>query len=132
MNDPLVTKALRMNDLKERIDVLKSEASALQKEYDAIRNDELPDMMESRDIPRISIGSIGKTLHTVGMLRTTIIEKEEGFQWLRDNGYGDIITETVPWQSLDALVKEQMVEGVEFPNGVFEIRMWDQARLRKG
>lgn len=47
--------------------------------------------------------------------------KSELFAWLKENGYGDLVYETVNANSLAAFVREQLEEADELPEGLEEL-----------
>ena len=131
MSNPLADKARHMFSLKMKIDELKGQAARLQNEYDFLRNSALPDLMESEDVPKFTIGSIGRTCHLMAEVYTGMKDHALGQQWLIDNGYGALVKPYVQPGSLRALIREQIKEGVEFPEEIFKVELFSQARLRK-
>jgi len=47
--------------------------------------------------------------------------KPELFNWLKENGFGDLVYETVNANSLAAFVREQLEEADELPEGLSEL-----------
>lgn len=47
--------------------------------------------------------------------------KAELFQWLKDHGFGDMVTETVNANTLSAWVREQLEESESLPEGLEEL-----------
>jgi len=47
--------------------------------------------------------------------------KPELFQWLKENGYGDMVQETVNTNTLAAFVREQLEESDELPGGLDDL-----------
>ena len=48
-------------------------------------------------------------------------KKQELFAWLKENGYGDMITETVNHNTLSAFVREMLSETDQLPEGLEEL-----------
>ena len=68
------------------------------------------------------------------MFASIIAEKRpQAFQWLRDNGYGDIIQETVNASTLSAFAKTLLeTENKELPEEFFRVHAESQATLTRG
>jgi hypothetical protein len=52
-------------------------------------------------------------------------------QWLRDCGYGDLITETYNASSIKAIFRKMIVEGAEIPGDTFAVTPFTRASLVK-
>jgi len=111
----LIEKRHTIEELKA---VLKTEESA----YDEIRKRRLPDLMQELGLVRPD-GRGGFT-HESGAkihLRVEVYAycKAENqaamHEWLRENGYGDLIKETVHAQTLKAFAKECLTDGAPLP-----------------
>tara|TARA_R110002110_G_scaffold142015_8_gene330132 strand:+ start:3292 stop:3780 length:489 start_codon:yes stop_codon:yes gene_type:complete len=65
--------------------------------------------------------------------RTTIQKdmKDEAYDWLRDNGLGDLVTETVNSSTLSATAKSLMSEGVDLPDDIFNIYSFENTSVTK-
>lgn len=48
-------------------------------------------------------------------------QKDAAYAWLRKNDLGDIIIETIPWQTLGATAADLIKEGKELPDDLFEV-----------
>jgi len=49
------------------------------------------------------------------------VDDETMLGWFRANDLGSIIRETVPWQTMNATLKQQIEAGHEIPDSVFQI-----------
>lgn len=82
------------------------------------------------------------TLTTAERDRVTITElvrgsiradqREDAYKWLRDNGYADLISETVNASTLSSFIKERLEEGVSLPEELFVTSTTSQASLTRG
>lgn len=98
--------------LRDELDKMKAETTKLQKEFDEIRLNLLPSMLEEDGIDSARLEDIG-TVYTTADLHVSVPadKKEFLFDWLRDNGAGSLITETVNASTLKAWVKERIANG---------------------
>jgi hypothetical protein len=48
--------------------------------------------------------------------------KDNAFGWLEDNGLGDIIIRTIPWQTLGATAADLIQEGRDLPPKLFDVK----------
>lgn len=123
---------MQMNTLQAEIAERKDRQTRLQKELDRLRNKEIPDLMAGEDVDRLAIKSIG-TLHLFPMAIVKQVGPRDSIrEYLEENGWGDIVVPSVNSSTLKALVLEQMEKGHEFPDELFDINMWSQARILKG
>lgn len=67
--------------------------------------------------------SRGKYRMTVGYRTSaTMLDKEKGLQWLKDNGHGGIVVEQVNPQTLSSFSKEYLeTEGRDLPTEIFKV-----------
>ncbi len=54
-------------------------------------------------------------------LLASIKDKIAGYQWLRDNGLGDIVTETVNASTLSSVAKTLAAENKSMPDDIFNV-----------
>lgn len=120
-------------EIKSKIEGLKSQQSVLQKEFDHLRLHRIPAMMDEMGIDSVNLTGIGR-LSTQGALQASIIKdmRDEAYEWLENNGHGDLIKGTVNSSSLKALIKEQIKAGEQFPEELFNIHLFTMATVTKG
>lgn len=90
---------------------------------------EMADLLSTRDIPDLFRDKKVKTLTVEGVGRCTVsyryscsmLNKDAGFQWLRNNGHGGLIQETVNAQTLGSFAKNLIeTEGKDMPDDIFK------------
>jgi hypothetical protein len=117
--DQLVTEFI---DLKTNVEELKALTKSVEAKYDDLRKRRLPDKMQ--ELGLISPDGKGGFTHSSGAkvhLRVEVYAycKKENepafFAWLREEGHGDLIKETVHAQTLKAFAKECLKDGVALP-----------------
>ena len=112
----LADAALDTKELKEKITKLEREVKDLKAEYDILRKDVLVEKMEALGAGNINLKGIGRlTIRSDAYVNTVGGKREELFEWLRSNGFEDLVTETVNASTLKAFYKEQFEKGNEVP-----------------
>ena len=116
--DDMLQMADRLNELKEKKKALDEEAKALAKEIEEA-DMLLSEAMAENEVDKFSRNR--KTFYLSSRLFANPLDgnKEALFGALRENGYGDLITETVNANTLASFVKEQRER-----NGGEEIPDW--------
>lgn len=81
----------------------------------------IPEVMKEKGIKTINIEDVGRV--TVSYrFSCTMLDKDAGLNWLRSNGHGGIIIETVNSSTLSAFAKAQLEEeGVDLPDAIFKV-----------
>ena len=88
----LADQVSMLEGLQKRIDTSESNIKDLKKEYQRISSEVIPTMMSEMGLAELKLQD-GSHLKVSTTYRATITEanKETAFNWLRDNGLGDII-----------------------------------------
>ena len=90
MSSEVVNLAKRYVALKNEIDELGRKKAELQKEFDRVRNQLLPDVMDSIGVSSIRIPDVGRVALyddvRVGVLAS---KRELAHQWMRSTGNGE-------------------------------------------
>lgn len=108
--------------LKRQIDAVESDLTDLKQRYDDIRKRQLPDLMQTEGL----IGPDGKgrfthdsgaRVHLTHKVRASYLKsgEEDFFRYLRLNGHGALIKETIHAQTLASFAKELMENGEPLP-----------------
>jgi hypothetical protein len=132
MSISIKTLAERMVSIKSDLETAKKVVAELQKEFDSIRKFELPEAMEAEGMESTRLPNIG----TVSM-RTDAYAgikggcQDEAYQWLRDNGFGDLIKDFVHSSTLKAFLKEQFREGEQPPESMFSFSPYSYVAITK-
>lgn len=131
VND-LAALAEEMAHLQKEIDRLQGAKKELQRVYDTLRFTDIPAAMDETGIDKLTLAGIG-TLYLSADVRAALYgdTKMEAYQWLEDNGYGDLIQPYVFPQTLKAWAKERLKAGDELPD-LFAIEPFQMAKILKG
>lgn len=117
-------------DFKEAVDVLDKEAGRL---YDYLRLAAVPARFEEDGISNMKVEGVGR-VQLAGDLYAGVIRGREdaAFEWLDDNGRGDLVKKTVNSSSIKAVLKRMLQEGEEFPAELFKAEPFTRASIVKG
>jgi len=93
--------------------------------YDNLSRDTVPEALREQGVKSVTLdfGALGKKRATISQRYScSIVDKAKGFQWLRDNDYGALITETVNSSTLSGFAKDLIVEqNRELPPDIFKV-----------
>lgn len=82
----------------------------------------LPEMMAEHQTKTISLDSVKKRFTVAQRINCSMLDKELGFEWLKANGQGALITPTVNAQTLGSFAKQYtQEEGKELPDNIFKV-----------
>lgn len=99
---------------------------------DILSRSKIPDAMRAAHVKNFTLADINRRVQLGRRWGATILNKEAGFKWLRDNEYGSLITETVNASSLAALGKNLVeTEGKELPDDIFKTSVMTYTSLVK-
>lgn len=111
--------------LRKVNDQIKTAREALSDMADLLSKEKIPDIV--RDLknrtgekPPFHIEGVGR-VSVAHKYSCSMLDKEAGFQWLRDKGHEGLIQETVNSSTLSAFAKNMLEEeGVELPDNIFK------------
>ena len=103
------------DDLKTKLETIKTAQTAIQKMFDSVRLNKIPDMMDEQGITTVTFETLGR-LTLTSDIRASIpkIFREKAYEWMELNGHGDIVVETIPSSTLKAFCKRQIKKGEIF------------------
>lgn len=124
-NEQLIAYAEELETLKREITSLESTIKTLKERYDHLRKVLIPETMEKLGM----VTADGKGSFTLASgarisLRNDTYasylkqDQDKVFAWLRSNGLGDIIKETVHASTLRSMATELLSEGKELPKEI--------------
>lgn len=118
--------------LKTQLEVAKAETSAIQKEFDNLRQVIIPDEMDTAGISSVNFPGIGRLTLTADLFAGIQPEQQQAaYQWLRDNGHADLIKDYVHPSTLKAFIKELMERGENLPEEIFKAAPYQRASVTK-
>ena len=124
--------ATAIRDLNGRISERESVLKELKKQRDQIQIGILPAKMEEEGLQTINVKDIGRLSVTHNMSVSTAAGKKfELIKWFEENGYEDLIQETVNSSTLKAFIKECIQEGRDYPAEMLNMYSFDRVTLTK-
>lgn len=117
---------------KENIDALGDAKTTLQKAFDWLRISHIPERMEAEELESMVIEGVGRMYLTTQFMASIKADCKEGaYQYLQDNGHGDIIQSTVNASSLKALAKLKLKANDPLPADLFNTHVGTAAVVQK-
>lgn len=130
--DQLRGLCAQMVDYQRTKDELEEQLTATNRELDRLRLKEIPELMESLQVKTATFAGLGRVQTASDLYASTREgQKDAAMQWLRDCGYGDMITETYNASSLKALFRRQIKEGAMPPEEIFNVAPFVRASVVK-
>lgn len=129
---PKLTKLIkRLNDLKAELEQLSDLQKKLTAEKEDLEKNQIPKIMEDSEQDKVSITGVG-TVYLQGDVQVyvKIEDQSKTYDWLKKNGHGDIVKETVHPGTLKSWSKEQLENGGELPPGL-NVHQYLRAVLRR-
>lgn len=121
-----------MATLQNRKEAMEDQLKVINKEFDFLRITKIPATMEEEGIDRINVTGIGRVSLTADMHVSVKAEKKAAFfEWLRDNGRGDLLQENINPSTLKATVKGMFKSGEEIPEALLNVSPFTRASITK-
>ena len=130
--DELRGYCARMKELQALKDEREAHLAEINKELDVIRTKKIPELMESMELRNVTIEGLGRVQLAADIYASTREgQKDAAMTWLRDCGYGGMITETYNASSLKALFRRLMADGTDIPEDIFNVTPFLRASIVK-
>jgi hypothetical protein len=116
--------------LRQVTALIKESREALSQIEEKMSRESVPDVMRNAGIRTTTIEGVGRV--SLGTRwSASMPDKQAGFDWLRGNGHGGVIQETVNAQTLGALAKELNNDGTELPAPTFTTNIMTYTSITK-
>lgn len=130
-NDP-VAVGIHFSQVKDTAELIKDAREKLKDLSDRLSQEDVPNVLRANKLPKgIFIEGIGR----IGLSQrwsASMIDKDKGFQWLRDNNHEGLITEVVNSQTLSAFAKDMFVNhNVDLPDDIFKVGQMTYTSITK-
>jgi hypothetical protein len=86
----LAAKVQQLKDLEDEIANAEASVKKLKEKANILSQFEIPQMMEEMNITKLKLKD-GETVEVSNFYSASIVDQDAAFQWLRENGRGDII-----------------------------------------
>lgn len=121
-----------MYEIQKKKESLEGDLKDLNKVFDFLRITKIPAKMDEDGVDRISVAGVGRVSLTADMHVSVKADmKEKFYEWLRDNGRGDLLQETVNPSTLKAAVKGMYKKGEEIPDDLLNVSPFTRASITK-
>ena len=128
----LVELAKLQNETKQKIDDIKGAVTLLTSFYELLRKHHVPNAMEAQGIKNISIDGVGQIVNSKAYYVSIEADRQEdAYTWLRDNGHGLLIKETVNNNSLRALLTDYINNGGVINENIFRYHEYQVTKITK-
>lgn len=111
---PLHELVEQMQQLRKTKDNAEAELSLINAYYDVIRMESIPNKMDEDGIDNVTFDGIGRVGLTSDMF-VSVTDKPGLYDWLQDNGFGDLIQPVVNSSTLKAFIKNRIKAGKDVP-----------------
>ena len=108
----------RYKQLREEKQALEAKVKEINKDIEQVEYD-LSQFMTDEEVQKFDRNGVTFYLSTKTYASPAAGRREDLQQWLKDNGYGDLVKETVNANTLSAFVRELLEEG-ELPEDLSE------------
>ena len=110
---------------------IKEAREALDEMEQRLSREQVPEVMRAHNIRTITIEGVGRVSLT-NRWSCAMPDKPAGMEWLRDNGHGSLIIETVNAQTLASFAKTMNEEqGIDLPAELFKTSIMTYTSITK-
>ena len=119
--------------IKELTDALADVASRMSKIRNDLATEILPQKFDTEGVGSINLKELGLQVTISEILRVSIPpkNKEDAYQWLKDNGLEDLISDTVNSSTLAATIRSLLAENKEVPEDIFNLALMKNTSVTK-
>jgi hypothetical protein len=124
--------ATKVKDLKATIAEQESATKKVKEELDRLQLNIIPAKMEDEGVSTVNVKGVGRITVTTQMRTNVPSDNVPALKkWMRENGYGGLISEVINSSTLKSWIKERIQESEEYPADLINIYAFDQASLTK-
>ena len=118
--------------VKKQYEDINEQVKKLYRHVDKLSKVIIPEAMDDAGVDKIRVPEVATSFYPLVKYSASMLDKGAGFQYLRDNNAGALITETVNASSLSAYLRDRLVnEGVEPPEDVFKFGIYKITGMSK-
>lgn len=122
----------RLDEWQQRKDRLDAELKQVNKVFDHLRMARIPQAFDDDGISLLRVDGVGRCSLTADMFVSIAKgRRDEAYEWLRDTGRQDLITETINASTLKAVIKKAKLSGEELPEGAFNVTPFTRASITR-
>lgn len=107
--------------VKDEYDIFELQRKKIGELLESLSRNTIPEMMTEEGVRTVTLDDIGYRFTISHRWSCTILEKDKGIGWLKENGQGALVFETVSAQTLAAWAKQmEEDEGKSPPTDIFK------------
>ena len=121
-----------LKSMKRQLDEAAEAKTYIQKKYDYLSIEVIPDRMDEEDIKSLTIKGLGR-MQLKSDIRCNVLaaNKEAVQNWLTDNGHASMINPTINSGTFKAFIKERMKDGKDWPEDLVNVSPYSRASVVK-
>ena len=128
----VVEMAKAFVDTKLLLDALEAQVKEFKSQlFEGVRTQRVPQMLEAAGVSNIPLEHYGYRVGVTTRLYASMVDPDGGKAWLKSNGLGDIVLETVNAQTLAKTAKELAEIGRELPDDLFNVHYRDNTSMTR-
>lgn len=117
--------------LRQATKQIKEAREALDEIEERLSREHVPDVMRAAGIRNTTIEGVGRVTLS-NRWSCSMVDKEAGIDWLRNNGHDSLIIETVNSSTLAAFAKDMSLEhGFDLPDNLFRTAIMTYTSITK-
>lgn len=122
----------KMKEAQDAADTIKGRLAEVTGHLDYLRLIKIPQVFEEQEIKNMKVDGVGRCQLTADIYASIKSgQKDAVFEYLRDTGRGDLITESVNASTLKAALKGMIKSAEPIPDELFNITPFSRASIVK-
>jgi hypothetical protein len=119
-------------ELKEGYAALDTARKRIYNLLDLLNKAVVPEALEASGMDKVRVPELACSFYVLPRYSASLLDKEAGFDWLREVGLEDLITETVNAGTLAAAMKELVLEhGIDPPEDIVKFSTYNTTGVSK-
>ena len=108
--------------MKNMHDALKKQVTRLYHIVNSLDKGIFPAQLEKRDLDMVRVPELERSFSIRTNTSASMIDRDAGMKWLRENGHGDLIQDTVNAGTLASFARNLQIEhGIDLPDEIFKV-----------
>lgn len=129
---PVTEVARALLSIKEAHKELDTAVKKIYHVKDALEKFAVPTRLEMMDLDSIRVPEVARSFSVQNKMSASFLDKEKGYEWLREIGQGDIIQETVNAGTLTSFVRNMILdEGIDPPDDIVKVSEYKTISIAK-
>lgn len=119
----------RVTEQYELLDGARKELNAM---LEGVSRNYIPEIVLEKQVKTITLEDIKRRFTVATRISCSLLDKDRGFQWLRENNAGDLIQPTVNSSALSSYAKNYIeTTGKDLPPALFKISTMNYTSVTK-